>query len=292
MKYLILSTFLFLVFCKREVKKEKGELLFIEFAEINNKKPCVGDVLGVNYILKGETKEANVIVEWYVNDKKIFEGLDFKLEDVKKKDKIHAVLIPSFKGVKGKPYFTESIFVSNSLPVVESASLDPSFIYSNTEKVRVVPKGYDPDGEKINFFARWRIGNFYPSDSSLEISLKNLKEGDTVEVFVYARDSESRSYRSYSLQTVVQNSPPQIYKEEFFIKENKIFVKFFAKDPDNDNLILELINSNIKPLEIKDNELTLIFPYDQKINELKLDVKVLDTKGNYILKNLLLNIKR
>ncbi|MEN3046917.1 MAG: hypothetical protein ABDH49_08085 [Candidatus Hydrothermales bacterium] len=292
MRYLIPLVLIFLVFCKKEIKKEKGVPFEIEFAEINSKKPCVNDIVSVNYVLKGETKEAKVIVEWYVNDKKVSEGSEFKLENVKKKDKIYAVLVPFSKGVKGKPYSTEPVYVANSLPVVERAYFNPEVIYSNTEKVKVIPQGYDPDGETIIFFARWRIGNFYPADSSLEISLKNLKEGDTVEAFVYARDNESRSYKSYSLYTLVQNSPPQIYKEDFFIKENKIFVKFFAKDPDNENLSIELISSNVSPLEIKSNELTLVFPYDQKVNELKLDVKISDTKDNYILKSLLLNIKR
>ena len=281
----------FLLFSCKEKKIRVEEGIKIEYARIVNPYARKGEVLKLEYGVKEGTK---VLVEWFINGKKVFSSEEdtFRLEDVSKGDEIYAILTPYLENKKGTPYKTKPIKVENSPPVVESAKFEPENIYSNTEKVKIIPYGYDPDGDPVNFVARWRINRYFPRDSSLEFYLKNIKAGDTIEALVYARDSKMRSNKAYSLQTVVLNSSPDIKSQDIKYKDGKIYIKFRGEDKDNDKLTLTVIQADPPPLMVKGDSLLAIFPYNENIEKIDMKVKIVDEVGNYVEKSLSFNIKK
>ncbi|MEO0296362.1 MAG: hypothetical protein ABIM98_01305 [candidate division WOR-3 bacterium] len=281
----------FLLFTCREKKLGEGEGVKIEYAKIVNPYARKGELLKLDYGVKGNAK---VLFEWYINGKKVFSSEEdtFRLKDVAKGDEIYALLIPYLNNTRGVPYKTKSIKVENSPPIVESAKLEPENIYSNTEKVRIVPSGYDPDGDPISFIVRWRINRNFPRDSSLEFHLKNIKAGDTIEALVYARDNKIRSNKAYTIQTVVLNSSPDIKGQDIKYKEGKIYIRFIGEDKDNDKLTLNLLHADPAPLIVKEDSLLTIFSYAENLEKINMKVRVMDEAGNYVEKVFSFNIKR
>ncbi len=290
LRIFFLFGFLYFLSCGKE-EKNKVSVPYIEYAYILPKIPKANELLKLVYSVSD--KKAEVKIEWYLNNKKIGTGDTCRLVDVRKGDKIYAVITPYFKNRKGKVFKTEEIVIKNSSPVVEFAKFEPEKIFSNTKKIRVIPRGYDPDGDEIKFFARWRINRLFLRDSSLEISLDNIKAGDTIEALVYAYDNESRSYKGYDLETVVLNSPPEINDEpSVFYKNKKIFVKFNIYDPDGDKVKMEILFSNTEPIKVLSDSFYIIFPYEEEVNDISLIVRFTDKAGNYVDKEVSLKISK
>jgi len=289
--YLFLLSFL-LYGCIRE-EKDKKAIFGIDYANFSNLKVRGGDLLRINYGVYPDVKDIEVKIEWFVNEKKVYEGGDtFRLSEEKRGDRIYAILTPFRKGKKGKSFKTETLIVDNSPPVVTFARFETESIYSTQKKIRVIPEGFDPDGDPFSFFAKWKVGNIYLRDSSLEVSSLKLKRGDTVEVFVYARDDISRSTKGYYLSTTVLNSSPDIRGSSVEYRDKKIIFKVEAEDPDGDKIKLSLLNSNLKPLEIKEDLCLITFPYEEKIEEIEFTIKIEDELGDYMEKSFTLNVKK
>ncbi|MEO0254489.1 MAG: hypothetical protein ABIN20_03590 [candidate division WOR-3 bacterium] len=286
----ILILLFFFIFSCRE-RKLNEELVKIEYARIVNPYARKGELLKLDYGVKGNAK---VLIEWYINGKKVktSEEDTFRLIDVAKGDEIYALVIPYLNDTKGIPYKTKSIKVENSPPIVESAKFEPENIYSNTEKVRIVPYGYDPDGDPISFIVRWRINRNFPRDSSLEFHLKNIKAGDTIEALIYARDNKIRSNKAYTIQTVVLNSSPDIKGQDIKYKEGKIYIRFIGEDKDNDELTLNLLHAEPPPLIVKGDSLLAIFSYAENLEKIDMKVRIVDKVGNYVERFFSFNIKR
>ncbi len=290
-KKVFLLILIIFISCKLR-KKEERLTPEIIYARIVNPYARKGELLKIDYKTIPEEGRGKAIIRWYLKGEIIQEGKEdtLRLLDVKRGDKIYAEVSIKYKE-KEISFKTQEIEVQNSSPLITNARFEPSIINSNTRKLKIIPEGYDPDGDPLQFFARWRINKEVLEDSSLEIILPSLKTGDTIEALLFASDGDVRSYKTFVLKTSVINSPPTIKNFSFKYIENKIHVKVIAEDQDGDNLFLFLINSNIEPLKVIPESLLIVFPYKENIKTFNLKVKVEDPFHNAVEKEITLNIK-
>lgn len=287
------GVFFFIIVCGGEQKGSSPPE--IEFAFIEPGSVTVTDQVNVVYKLK-KNKNIDVKIEWFVNDQKVKEGPYLDLQKFSKGDEIYAVITP-FKGnIKGKSFRTKSIVIKNSRPKITDLSVTPEVVRLNTPKIELLPVGEDKDGDPVEFLYEWFInGEKIENDKNyLQLNNLNIKGGDEIKVVVYAFDGEEKSLKSKELIIVIENAPPQISNNPYIIKkENQVIVKFNVKEPENEKVIMELIDSDITPSKVNPDSFLLVFDKEKifEKKEINLTLSFQDKTGNRVEKKFTLTIK-
>ncbi|MGQ9701398.1 MAG: Ig domain-containing protein [bacterium] len=228
--------------------------------------------------------DINFSVNWYVNDTKIGQGIEFYAEGVRKGDKIYAEVTPDDGKQKGKTRKSDVVIIGNTAPQIRSATISPDTILTSTDELTVLGDGFDPDGDSLRWMCYWTL-NYTKriSDSSTTIKIKdlNLKKGDRLSAELYAIDSDTVS-NPYVLQIDIVNSPPVLKEglDSIPYKPDSIYYKVPIIDPDKDKLTFELLDAP-KGVMI-DKNTGVIYGNAGDVNSFEVLVRATDTDGAYL----------
>lgn len=291
-KGLVLILFLFIISCKRE-KEEKNFPPEILSAKIVPEKLTPYKRAGVS--IKAVDKNKDDIkfkIEWFLNNRKVFEGKEFYIENLKKGDVLYAVITPYDGKEYGKPFTTAPALLQNLPPRIEEANFIPDTIFTTTEKIEIKGKAYDPDGDETTFLCEWYINGRKQETQEPVFYPAKLKENDIVEAIVYAYDGTERSKNFIRVSTIALNSPPFIKIKEKEIKLSsypEFTYKIDAYDPDGDPLKFSIISSTIPEIEITSDGMVK-GKIPENVKNINITIKIEDTKGNSKTFNLNFNL--
>ncbi len=228
--------------------------------------------------------DINFLVNWYVNDTRIGEGIEFYAENVRKGDKIFAEVTPYDGKEKGATKRSDAVIVGNAPPQIKSVKISPDSILTSTDELTVSGEGFDPDGDSLRWVCYWTFNytNRLP-DSSTTLKLKNLKikKGDRLSAELYAFDGDTVS-NPYVLQIDIVNSPPVLKEglDSIPYKPDSIYYKVPIIDPDGDELSFELLKS---PLGLKIDKKTGVISGVVEANmNFEVLVRATDGDGAYL----------
>ena len=159
-----------------------------------------------------------------------------------KDDSIEVEVIPYQDEVEGKAKRSEPVVILNSLPVIRSASIEPSPAYSKDD-LKAKVDVFDADGDYIRYAYRWKKDNEeILGETGSTLSNVHFKKGDKISYRVSVTGGESEEVVLHSNVSSILNSPPRItsqssgYITEGFLYEYKVA----AEDPDGDPLTFNL----------------------------------------------------
>lgn len=209
--------------------------------------------------------------QWIKNDAEIIGETKpvLKSGTFKKGDIIQVKVIPSDGKVNGAPFFSGSVKILNSPPVIQEISIEPKTAFANND-LKVIVKGFDPDGDFIYYNFRWEKNGVELSEENKEILKQgNFKKGDTITVTVTPDDREVTGEPKKSVPITILNSPPAIVSSPpESIKDSQYIYQVKAHDPDHDPVTF-ILKSGPKGMEI-----------DQKTGLLRWDIRKED-KGTH-----------
>jgi len=159
-----------------------------------------------------------------------------------KDDSIEVEVIPYRDEVEGKAKRSEPVVILNSLPVIRSASMEPSPAYSKDD-VKAKVDVFDADGDYIRYAYLWKKDSEeILGETGSTLSNVHFKKGDKISYRVSVTDGESEEVMLHSNVSSILNSPPRItsqssgYITEGFLYEYTVA----AEDPDGDPLAFNL----------------------------------------------------
>ncbi len=284
---LCLLVLILLINCKGKKEEEIGVNTPPEIKEIKilPSNPTLGSrlVLRINaYDREGD--DIKFLVNWYVNGRKIGEGVEFYAEDVKRGDKIFAEVTPDDGRQKGSTKRSDEVIVSNAPPQIQSTRITPDSILTSTDELSVIGDGFDPDGDSLRWICYWII-NYKNrlTDSSTTLKLKDLKlkKGDRITAELYATDGDTVS-NPYVLQIDIVNSPPVLKEglDSIPYKPDSIYYKIPIIDPDGDAISFELLKG---PPGLRiDRKTGIITGVVQENLSFEIIVRATDTDGAYL----------
>jgi len=269
--------------CTSRNKKQGNSPPEILSAKIVPEKLVPGKRAGVT--IKAIDKDKDDIsfkVEWFVNGKKVSEGREFYPENIRKGDRVHAVITPYDGKEYGRSFNTAPALLQNSPPRIEEANFIPDTILTITKKIEIKGKALDPDEDEITFLCEWYINGQKQETEKPVFTPHTLKENDLVEAIVYAFDGEQRSRNFIRISTIALNSPPEIDVKEGEIKLSsypEFSYKINAYDPDGDPLKFSILSSSIPGIEVTSDG-TIKGKLPENAKKIDITLKVEDTKGN------------
>lgn len=203
----------------------------------------------VNTFVQGYDPDGDSVVfqyQWLKNNQELIgeNKSSLKMAHFKKGDFIRVKVIPSDGKEEGKPFFSESIKVLNSPPLIEKVHIEPREAYI-TSDLKASVKATDPDGDFIYYSYQWEK-NGEPILEEKEEVLKNgqFKKGDAITVIVTPDDQESFGKSVKSDPVIILNSPPLIISSPpASTKGKKYLYQLKANDPDGDPITFSLKTS-------------------------------------------------
>ncbi len=274
---------LLMLWCASRDKKQGNFPPEILSAKIAPEKLSAGKRAGVSINAVDKDKDDITFkVEWFANDKKVFEGREFYPENLRKGDRIYAVITPYDGKEYGKSYKTPPAHLQNLPPEIVEANFLPDTILTTTEKIEVKGKANDPDGDEITLLCEWYINGKKIEQDEPVFKPRGLKENDLVEAIVYAFDGQERSRNFIRISTIALNSPPviNIKKGEIKLSSYPEFTyKINAYDPDEDSLKFSILSSSISEIEIIPDG-TIKGKAPENVKKINITLKVEDIKGN------------
>ncbi|MGB9720262.1 MAG: Ig domain-containing protein [bacterium] len=245
--------------------------------------------LGSRIILRitAEDKEGddiNFTVNWFKNDVKTGEGIEFYVEDAKRGDKIYAEVTPDDGKLEGTRVLTDTVVVANAPPQIRSARISQDSILTSTDSISVIGDGFDPDGDSLRWVCYWTLNNSKRmADSSTSIKIKNfkLKKGDILTAELYAFDKDTVS-NPYVLNIEIANSPPVLKEglDSIPYKPESIYYQLPIVDPDGDEITFALLDA---PYGIFiDKKKGIIYGKVAEATNFEVSVRATDTDGAYL----------
>ena len=168
----------------------------------------------------------------------------------RKGDVIQVRVTPSDGKTEGAPFLSPSVRILNSLPVIETVSLEPKVAYAN-DSLKALVKGGDRDGDFIYYTYEWeKNGVAMPEERGEVLERGRFKKGDVIQVKVTPDDREASGTSRKSDPVTVSNSPPIIVSSPpDSVKQMTYTYQVTAKDPDDDPVSFKL-KSGPKGMEI------------------------------------------
>lgn len=287
------SILLLFTACVSQEKKGENSPPEILSAKIVPEKLVPGKRAGVSInAVDKDRDDITFKIEWFVNGKKVHEGKEIYLENLKKGDKIFAVITPYDGKEYGKPYTTTPALLQNLPPTIEKANFFPDTIFTTTDKIEIKGEATDPEGDEISFLCEWYINGKKQETQEPVFYPPKLKENDLVEAIVYAYDGSERSRNFIRISTVVLNSPPVVDIKEGEIKLSsypEFSYKVNAHDPDGDPLKFSILYSSIPDIEILPDG-TIKGKIPENVKKIDITLKIEDIKGNSKTVNLNFNL--
>lgn len=147
-------------------------------------------------------------VEWWVNDTRMSTDATLPAGAFKRGDLVYAVAVP-FDGLEeGAPVLSSVVTVANTAPVLASASLSPSPVYTN-DMILVNALASDVDQDSLTFSYIWKVNDITVSSGSVNhLNGSYFSKGDRVKAIVSASDGAATSNAITTTALTVQNSLP------------------------------------------------------------------------------------
>ncbi len=270
---------------KSQTKEKINTPPFIESVEILPEHPKLGSRVLLR--IKAGDKEGDKInfsVQWFLNDTKIGEGIEFYLDRAKRGDKIYAEVTPDDGKRRGETVRTKTIEVGNTPPKITNATITPDTVLVSTPNLTVNGEGYDPDGDSISWLCYWVLDySERLPDSSTTLNLKNLKlkKGSHIIAELYAFDGDTVS-TPYLLQIDVVNAHPILARniDSIPYKPDSIYFPLPIIDPDGDPITFELLSA---PEGLKiDKDRGVIYGSVEDTSSLEVMVRATDSDGAFL----------
>jgi len=197
--------------------------------------------------------------QWLRNDEEINGENKEILRDVhlKKGDLLRVKVTPSDGKTEGQTFLSPPVKILNSPPAIKEIWTEPKVAYANCD-LKAFVKGYDADGDSVNYTYKWEKNGVALSEESTDILSRNrFRKGDSIALTVIPNDGETSGTAKRSEPILVANSPPLIISSPSNKTDGNIYTyQVKADDPDNDPIIFTL-RSTPKGMEI-DKETGLI----------------------------------
>lgn len=184
-------------------------------------------------------------VEISGEDKSALESRNFRKGDV-----IQVRVTPWDGKTEGAPFLSPSVKILNSLPVIETVSVEPKVPYAS-DSLKALVTSSDKDGDFIYFSYQWeKNGVLLAEERGETLERGRFKKGDAVRVIVTPDDREASGTPKKSEPVTLSNSPPIIVSTPpNSVKGNAYMYQVNAKDPDEDPVAFKL-KSGPKGMEI------------------------------------------
>lgn len=221
----------------------------IKNVHIKPAKPSsINDLLADVKIEGNNQDKVRLRYQWHKNNHQIESerGKRLSHSHFKKGDIISVVVIPTMKGVEGKPVSSSCVEIRNSPPVLKSVVIQPQVVYSNTD-LMAEAEAEDPDQELVSFRFQWiKNGSEIYDEESECLKHSHFVKGDRIQVKVTPFDGYGHGTSMISSVMPVNNSPPNIisHPPSTFEEDGTFMYKVVAKDVDNDLLIFSLSSRN------------------------------------------------
>ena len=209
----------------------------------------------------------------------------------RKGDVIQVRVTPSDGKSEGTPFLSPSVKILNSLPVIETISVEPKVPYAN-DSLKALVKGSDRDGDFIYYTYEWeKNGVAMPEERGEILERGRFKKGDAVRVTVTPDDREVIGTPKKSNLVAISNSPPIIVSTPpNSVKGSTYTYQVNANDPDEDTVTFRL-KSGPKGMEI-DKETGLLRWNIQKEDKgsHSVEIEVSDKEGGRSLQRYVLAV--
>jgi hypothetical protein len=184
-------------------------------------------------------------VEISGEDKSVLEKRNFRKGDV-----IQVRVTPSDGKTEGAPFLSPSVKILNSLPVIETVTVEPKVPYAS-DSLKALVTSSDKDGDFIYFSYQWEKNGVVLAEARGEtLERGRFKKGDAVRVIVTPDDREASGTPKTSEPVTLSNSPPVIVSTPpNSVKGNAYTYQVNANDPDDDPVTFKL-KSGPKGMEI------------------------------------------
>lgn len=222
-------------------------------------------------------------VKWFLNGKKIGEGMSFVSEEIAKGDRVFAEVTPYDGKDWGKPVRSGDVIIRGMPPKILSLQIAPESLFITTPQVVVTALVEDPDKDSITLIIHWMIKDELIPDTSNVLNLKkyNLKKNDVIICSAFAADDEFRS-EPFIFKLLIANAPPIFKTEIDSIKcsPDSVYYQLPIIDPDNDPLTFEILDA---PDNIQiDKEKGIIYGSAGEVTTFEILVRATDTDGAYL----------
>ena len=180
---------------------------------LSDSTPQYGDSLTavVNGLADPDAADAGHLtatVVWWVNDTLVGTDLTLPPGAFTRGDQVYAIATP-FDGMEeGTPVFSAVVTVTNTAPVLTSASITPSTVYTN-DMLMVNSLASDVDGDSLTFSYIWKVNDITVASGSVNhLTGSYFSKGDRVKVIVTASDGTATSNAITTNAVTVLNSLP------------------------------------------------------------------------------------
>jgi hypothetical protein len=181
--------------------------------------------------------------QWIKNDEEIPGESETMLKsgNFKKGDLIRAKVTPFDGTTEGSPFLSQPVKILNSLPVIQEVWIEPKVVRV-TDRLKAIVKGFDPDGDSIDYVYKWeKNGVVLSGEETSILEPHRFKKGDSIAVTVTPNDGEASGKPKKSEAVMIANSPPIITSSPPTTTEGMIYTyHVIANDPDNDPIIFSL----------------------------------------------------
>ena len=160
--------------------------------------------------------------------------------NVKKGEFIQVRVTPSDGKGEGKSFSSDPVKILNSPPVIQEVRIEPMMPSANDD-LKVLFKGFDPDGDSVNYTFQWEKNGTIVSEKTKDILEKGqFKKGDSIAVMVTPNDGESTGIPKKAGPILITNSPPIIVSTPDKADGNIYTYQVKANDADNDPITFRL----------------------------------------------------
>jgi hypothetical protein len=181
--------------------------------------------------------------QWIKNDEEIPGENEIMLKsgNFRKGDLIRAKVTPSNGKTDGSSVLSPPVKILNSPPVIQEVWIE-SKVARVTDPLKAIVKGFDPDGDSINYVYKWeKNGVALSGENTDTLEPNRFKKRDSITVTVTPSDGEASGKPKKSEAVIILNSPPTITSSPPTAPEGRIYTyRVTANDPDNDPIVFSL----------------------------------------------------
>jgi hypothetical protein len=222
-------------------------------------------------------------ISWFVNGRKIGEGMLFSYEEVQKGDRIYAEVVPSDGKEKGKPVQSNEVVIAGLPPRILSLQSAPESVFVTTPQVVVTALAEDPDKDSVRLIVHWVVKDEAISDTSNTINLRNydLAKNDVITGSAFVDDGEFRS-EPFLFELVIANAPPVFSTkiDSVTCRPDSIYYKLPIFDPDGDPITYDIIDG--PDGVVVDQASGVIHGNAGDVNTFEVHVRATDSDGAYM----------
>jgi hypothetical protein len=213
----------------------------------------------------------DVQYRWIRNEEEIpgENGNILKRGSFGKGDLIRVRVTPSDGKKDGNPILSSAVRISNSLPVIQKAWIEPKVAYAN-DRLEVYAESFDKDGDTVyHIYQGEKNGTILPEEKSATLERGGFRRGDSIVAIVTPDDREGLGLPKKTAPIIVSNGPPLIISSpSTTIEGTKYSYQVKTNDPD-DEPVTFILKSHPKGMVV-----------DQKTGLIRWEVKNGD-KGDH-----------